>query len=143
MLSSLDKGSSPFWNLTKILRKKSNKILILSRNNMRFSTSTEKCEVLAETFQENHTFSANLSDQEAINFNFSTTNFKNSVALSEQIQTNAESILPIIKSLKNKKSAGSNGINNQCLKALPKEGLQFLAQLFNSCLRHGYFSVKF
>ena len=144
MLSSLDKGSSPFWNLTKIFKKKSNKIPILSHNNMRFSTSTEKCEVLAQIFQENHTFSENLSDPETINnVNFSITNFENSVSLSEPIQTNTEDILSIIKRLKNKKSPGSDGINNQCLKALPKKGLQFLAQLFNSCLRLGYFPKQF
>ena len=59
------------------------------------------------------------------------------------MQTNTENISCIIKRLKNKKSPGSDGIHNQCLKALPKKCLQFLAQFFNSCLRYGYFPKNF
>ena len=76
-------------------------------------------------------FSANLSEPETTNeVNNTIIAFENSLALGDQVQTNTENTSCIIKRLKNKKSPGSDGINNQCLKALPKKGLQFLAQLF-------------
>ena len=47
------------------------------------------------------------------------------------------------KNLKNKKAPERDGINNKCLKALPKEGTQFLTMLINSCLYNGYFPKCF
>lgn len=43
VLASLNKGSSPFWNISKVLRKKYNNMPILKYEGVRYSTSQEKC----------------------------------------------------------------------------------------------------
>ena len=144
LLQSLDKGSSPFWNLTKIIRKKSKTIPILVQNNTRFSTSAEKCEVLAQTFKANHCHSVHLSDSATeTEVNNTIREFNANCILSNDVNTDLESIGVIIKSLKNKKAPGIDGINNLCLKALPKNGIKYLTILINSCIYHGYFPEKF
>ena len=60
-----------------------------------------------------------------------------------QIRTNCKNITEIIKNLKNKKAPGIDGINNMCLKALPKKGIQYITFLINSCLKNCYFPNQF
>ena len=45
----------------------------------------------------------------------------------------------LIKALKNKKSPGIDEINNKSLKKLPKEGIKFITNIFNACLKLSYF----
>ena len=66
MLSQLDKSSSPFWNLSKILRKKHRNIPILKDNNVSFCTLEDKCNLLANTFEMNNNVSNHLSDNTTI-----------------------------------------------------------------------------
>lgn len=145
LLSTLDKGSPPFWNLTKILRKKFHNIPILRQNGVRYNTNHEKCEILAQTFALNHSFSANLGD-------FATSSRVNDTLDSFRLlnpdpsvdfQTNASQISAIVKSLKNKKSPGIDGINNRCLKALPNKGTKVLTIIINACLKQCYFPQQF
>lgn len=44
-------------------------------------------------------------------------------------------IADIIKSLKNRKSPSIGGINNLCLKQLSRQGVHFLANIINGCVK--------
>ena len=124
LLESLDKRAPPFWNLTKILRQKAKQIPVLTLNSTRFSTPLEKCEVLAQTFKENHSYSLNLSDSATeLEITNCIRDFNHNCLLTDNIRTNTDDIISIIKTLKNKKAPGKDGINNKCLKSLPRKGI--------------------
>lgn len=144
LLSTLDKGSSPFWNLTKIIRKKSKNIPILKHNNSRFSTTAEKCEILAQNFHDIHAYSTNLGNPPTDILVRDTINeFNSSSCSSNNVSITYSNISAIMKRLKSRKSPGVDGINNSCLKALPRKGIQFLTIFVNSCLNLSYFPDKF
>lgn len=140
-LSTLDKGSTPFWNISKILKKKSSNIPILKYNNTRYNTQQEKCEILSQTFHLNHTISENLSDQTTItDVNNALSNlFSTSDVAHSDICISTDKISSILKNLKPRKSPGTDGITNKCLKALPKKGIKYLTQIINYCLKLQYF----
>lgn len=143
LLSTLDKGSPPFWNLTKIIGRTSKNIPILKENNSRFSTTAEKCEILGKTFLNNHNFSANLTDPATENLVRDTIDNFNFNSRLNQVHTTYDNIDTIIKGLKSRKSPGADGINNSCLKYLPRKGIQFLTLVINSCIHLGYFPDQF
>lgn len=141
MLSTLNKGSTTFWKVSKILKKKYNIIPPLKQNNNIYNSQQEKCEVLAQTFSANHSYSQNLSDLTTIaeveeslsNLNNANLNTQNSILVTPiHIQN-------IIKKMKIKKSPGIDKLNNMCLKALPKKGIIFLTGLINACFKLNYF----
>lgn len=141
-LATLEKGSSPFWNISKILKKKSTVIPILKNNNITYHTQQEKCEILAQTFSSNHSISANLSDQSTTaDVNIAINNLNNSIlsAPDNEILVSVDTVASIIKNIKPKKSPGADGITNKCLKALPKKGLKYITAVINACLRQSYF----
>lgn len=145
MLSSLEKGSPPFWKITKMLRKKSSNIPVLTSNGSRFITNLEKCEILANTFALNHSHSSTLGDRgtnEQVRDTISTFNSRGFTSNNEP-SVSTSTIRAIISRLKTKKSPGIDGINNSCLKALPRKGFTFLTILVNSCLKLGYFPNHF
>ena len=141
MLSTLDKSSSPFWNVSKILRKKSGNIPTLKQNNVLAYTQQEKAEMLAQSFYLNHSISASLSDADTIaevdnvanHVRFTNTNPHNNYLI------NCDKVAVIIRNLKNKKTPGLDGVNNKCLKNLPKKGIKYLTNIFNACLKLNYF----
>lgn len=145
LLATLDKNAAPFWNLTKLTRKKGNSIPILKHNNSRFTTNVEKCNILAQTFASNHSISHNLGDSETnsqVNeivqsFRLCTPN------ISDDVLVTKSQISDVIKKLKARKAPGIDGVNNKCLKYLPKKSLKFLTVIFNSCLKQGYFPLDF
>lgn len=145
LMSTLDKGSSPFWNISKILRKKSANIPILKQNNFRFSTNLEKCEILGQTFAPNSTIGSNSSDFDTIREVNNSLEWLRTSATNptNRVLTSSSQVSMIIKNLKSRKSPGIDGINNQCLKALPLKGIKFLTLLINGCLNLGYFPQKF
>lgn len=140
-LQGLDKGSPPFWNITKVVRKKSENIPSLKDQQNRYITCEEKCEILARTFKTNHEISSTLGDAETKrevneviqNFNNQSANVDNSYLIDTGY------IVSILKTLKNKKAPGIDGVNNQCLKNLPKQGLKVLTKIVNACLKLKYF----
>lgn len=140
-LSSLEKGSAPFWNISKVLKKKANNVPILKYNNTNYYTQQHKCDILSQIFSENHSISANLSDAPTESLVNSTVNNFNSTARNStcNISVSVERVQNIIKNLKAKKSPGLDGLNNKCLKALPKKGLLYITNIFNACYKIGYF----
>lgn len=143
LLSTLDRGSPPFWNLTKIIRGKCKNIPVLKDNNSRFSTNAEKCEILGKTFSNNHTYSANLTDSATENQVRDTILEFNLNPELNPVYTTYDNITAIIKGLKSRKSPGADGINNCCLKSLPRKGIHFLTIFINSCIKLGYFPERF
>ena len=100
--------------------------------------------MLAQTFKANHCHSVQLSDSATeTEVNNTIREFNENCILSNDVNTDPESIGVIIKSLENQKALGIDGINNLCLKALPKNGIKYLTILINSCIYHGYFPEKF
>lgn len=142
MLSTLDKSSSPFWKISKILNKKHKNIPILKDNTSTYCTLEEKCNVLANTFELNNQVSNHLSDDTTIS---EVNNVVNSIKQTEithidqNFYISFENTSSFIKALKNKKSPGIDKINNKCLKNLPKKGIKYITNLFNSCLKLYYF----
>lgn len=140
-LSSLKKSSLPFWNITKVLRKKPRLIPTLVNNDTIYTSCKDKCDVLAENFKSNHLCSANLSDTETIQqVSSSVGSLQNAVEVTEHNYLISESYLKgIIKHLKNKKAPGIDRINNTCIKKLPNIGVKLLLTIINSCLSAKYF----
>lgn len=141
MLSKLDKSSPPFWKISKVLKKKCKTIPFLKDNNIVYYSNQEKTENLAQNFKLNHYISNNLSDSSTVS---EVDIVANSVRSSEVNQPNSYFIdinktTTLIKNLKNKKSPGLDGINNKCLKRLPKTGIKYFTNILNACLQLCYF----
>lgn len=141
LLSTLDKSSSPFWNLTKIIRKKNHNIPLIKHNGVRYITNQQKSEILAQTFGLNHEISVNLSNHSTITEVNDSIDLLNSSpsALSNTPITSVHNVALIIKSLKNKKAPGNDRISNKILKALPNSGIKYLTTIINACFKLGYF----
>lgn len=145
LLSTLDKGVAPFWNLTKIIRRKSAVLPTLKCNGATFCTNVDKCNILAQTFACNHSVSSSLGDL-ATNSLVSggLESFRSAaVVIAEDALITGSEISAVIRKLKLRKASGLDGINNECLKRLPRKSIEFLAIVFNACLRRGYFPRDF
>lgn len=62
-ITSLKKGDKPFWNISKVLRKKFPSIPTLKNNNEVFNTNEEKSNALAKVFLDSHRVSENIGSQ--------------------------------------------------------------------------------
>lgn len=114
---------------------------ILKHNNVIYYTQQEKADILAQNFNLNHNISTHLSDYGTVS---EVDDVANQIRLTNPSPQNSyfitlDKIVEIIKSLRNKKSPGLDGINNQCLKNLPKKGLSYLTTILNACLKLSYF----
>lgn len=144
LLSSLEKNSSPFWKLSKVIKKKYSGIPTLTHNQQNFVSADKKVELLASLFALNHSHSANLGDPSTSSEVNSFTGLLDSLPVDhdESYLTNVHEVSSILKELKSKKTPGLDNIENVCLKALPRKGVKFLSFLINECLRLGYFPHK-
>lgn len=137
-LQVLEKGSKPFWNLTKILKKRNKNIPPIKTTNGTLVTNKEKADEFAKFFALQHqnvtsndVAIENLVSDSITNLNLNTfTNFK---------LIRPSELSNILKSCKNNKAPGPNGVSNILLKNLPKEALIYLTQLLNACLKISYF----
>lgn len=143
LLSSLDKTSPKFWNISKIIRRKTKCIPSLKLNGNLYTTNNEKSEILAQKFLLNHSISANLSDSDTVQ-----TVSESMRILASQSSTTQNinfvdiaTIKNIIRNLKNKKSPGIDGISNRFIKSLPTKGFEVLTRLFNACLTMCHFPL--
>lgn len=141
LLKSLNKGSLPFWNIAKVLKRKSKIIPTLISNGQKYTTSNEKCNVLSKTFEFNHMQSNNLSDNNTVSVvERSIELFQETpVEVSDNFLVTENYIKCILKSLKPKKAPGIDGVSNIFLKNLPKIGITVLTNIINSCLKACYF----
>ncbi|KAL4084515.1 hypothetical protein QTP88_027930 [Uroleucon formosanum] len=141
-LSNLRPGESNLWKATKrLLNQDINTIPPLHTDAKFVISDQEKCDVfsnmLYNTFSPNHI--CNPSNEQRVKHTLDLPNY--------EVQNSINYVTPneikqIIKNLPNKKSPGHDKITNLMLKKLPPKGLVFMATLFNSLLRHGYFPSK-
>lgn len=129
------------WKMTKSLRSNNNTTSILTNSDgHNISNPTEKAELLANTFHNNHNLTTSYfhakthqtvskSIEAIANFPI-ITNYKHITSLE---------IIDIIKTLKVKKCPGHDEIDNRLLKNLPIEAILEITKLFNDCLSSGYF----
>lgn len=96
-------------------------------------------------FANNHSITSNLGDSSTISeVRTSLESFQYiDTSSSRHSPINMSEISNIIKTLKNGKAPGIDGVNNRCLKALPKKGIKYLTKIVNSCLKFGYFPQVF
>lgn len=142
MLRTLDKSSPQFWKISKILRKRTRCIPCLKVVNNVYTTNVEKSNILARKFHSNHSISANLSDQDTIRMVTNSLLDLYNHNDDDIIHISEDSIRSVIKSLKNRKSPGLDGITNNCLKQLPPSGIHFLSRIFNSCVEFAFFPTE-
>lgn len=140
-LKTLHKASKPFWNVSKILRKKSSPCHGLLSSSGVLISDYDKANGFAESFCLNHQISDNLGIEshniiveEAVNqFDLMviTTPAAGLVSSSE--------VEGMIKTLKRRKACGLDKINNEMLKNLPENAIDYLTSIYNACLKTQYF----
>ena len=104
--------------------------------------NNEKASFLAQAFYQSHTLTNSLPSIEDNNVLNSISFINNSAVIfpTEYLVTIKE-LKFMIKKLKVKKARGVDNISNIILKNLPDSGLKFIMNIFNSCLKTGYFPL--
>lgn len=137
-LSSIPPSHVAVWQTAKFI-KNDNQLPPLKRDNELFITPKEKAEALGELFYKNH---CNPLSNDNIAFTHHVNNIANAptpVNTSSINFTDDEEIISIVKSLKNKKSPGTDSIDNRLLRHLPARGIKIICLIINSCLKLSYF----
>lgn len=140
-LSQMNKASKPFWNVTKILKKKKSQCHTLLNGTDVVISNEDKCNVFANSFLRNHKVSEHLGtawNNELVNrviehfdsLDITTPNTE-TISLSDTVA--------LIKNTHIRKSCGLDEINNQMMKQLPSIAIVFLTNIYNSCLKLQYF----
>lgn len=141
-LASLDKGSKPFWNLCRVMKKKKTKMPALNFNGTLISNNKEKAIKLAEYFVNQNSLTSNFSDITTKNI-VQHSIYSLSPLPSGQIPNiSLSDIISVSKNLKIRKAPGIDHIPNIVLKNLSKSNYKFLCAIFNKCLELGYFPEK-
>lgn len=136
-VSNLNPQDSSLWKATRRLLGQSTNIPPLKGNNKIAQSISEKAELLADYFETTFT-------QHAVNDrgHCTITHFVQSPNLDVPNRISFISpneIFELIKKLPNKKSPGHDRITANILKNLPRHGLAYLNNIFNSALRLGYY----
>lgn len=144
LLSKMKPGDKRFWSASKNLRGKNNKFPAkLIVDDTAIITPEDKANALAEHFQKSHELTSNMTHSIDRKVNQTTRRLSNIQRFSVgNIITTAEMSL-ILKELKPSKSPGLDDVSNRLLKNLPMKGIQKLVDIFNACLKLGYFPNEF
>lgn len=141
-LSNLDVRSKPFWNISKMLRKRVQSIPVISDSDGPIMTDSNKATAFAKNFLLNHHVSDRIrcpiTETEVLNCltDFNTSQF------SMPTQTTPVSVGMLkgqIKRLKSKKSFGLDDIRIDFMKNLSTLAVSRLCDIFNVCLKFQYF----
>lgn len=140
-LSSLEKGAKPFWNTTKVLKRKTGHCHSLVSGDEVLVSDIDKANAFAETFVNNHSVSENLGSQQ---FTMIVNQVIECFDSSDFVTPNSEivsisDIEFLIGNCKKRKACGLDEVNNQMLKNLPQIAIRYLTKIFNSCLSLQYF----
>lgn len=140
-LRRLDKRSKPFWNITKVLRKRVSNIPSLVDQSRAINTDCDKANAFAENFFQNHHVSDNLGcqtlEQQVDNVLIYNSSLNYITPDSEYISV--DTINSLLRGLKPRKSCGLYSIKNEFLKNLSVCGIIYLTCIINSCLKLQYF----
>lgn len=129
------------WRLSRNLKIRSNQTPMLMIDGKKLITSQEKAEAFANHYQSVHDRDLDLpSSSLSRRVNESVERIKVAqISIEDVPQLTTNDTSKIIQGLRTKKAPGPDCVSNLLLKKLPSEGQQYLTNIFNTCLRLGYF----
>lgn len=145
-IEKIDQNPGPyrkkFWRITRFMKNRPKALPVLKKGNQLLVTDQEKCEAFADHFEAVHDATDNILRNDV-----TSKRIKTSLKQIGDSHTDPQSvpvitfmtIVSILITLKNNKAPGPDQANNRHLKHLPVSALEFLAEIFNICLRIGYF----
>lgn len=144
LLKNMKPGDKKFWAASKNLRGKTNSFTTkLIVNNTTVITPEEKANALADEFQKSHQLTSHMRNPIDRKVKQSVTKLKNIQQFPIENAITSQEVSTIIKGLKPSKSPGLDNISNRLLKNLPPKAIQKLTDIFNACLKLGYFPETF
>lgn len=140
-IAKLDHKDHTIFHMTKSLKNRKRIIPpIHKENDVLVYNDQDKAQEIAENFKKSHNISSQFSSpfehnvQTSINsLNSQENSFNNANILDKTI------IISSISKLKIRKAPGPDGISNIFIKNLPERAVEWLVEIFNDCLRVGYF----
>lgn len=141
-LSTIKPSNQSVWTTARMLKNNNRQIPTLKCDTKTFITSQEKANAIAEQFSKNHQNPLhNAHDQFTLDVDDEIENYLSDPTINFECPEYAEEeeIASIIKNLKNKKSPGTDKINNTLIKKLPSRGVLYLMFIVNACLKLSYF----
>lgn len=140
-----DNMHSKLWKITKNLKKKSSGIPALNTTYGKAITDVQKAEVLSEEIEKGHNLTHFPERNRKVDKDVKRKIRKIDRATADVPNSSFITVREIkqhIKSLKNKKAPGHDGIRNILLKRLPNKANILITHIFNACMRLSYFPVK-
>lgn len=139
-LEQLPNYSRPFWRVTKVLKQRPKPIPPLKENDNLLITPFEKANAISQHFQSSHRIGSNIVSpkenivrESVLNLELAPTDVPAAARITvEEMKNN-------IKSTRNMKAPGFDGMFNIVLKKLGPKALLLLCKIFNSCLCLSYF----
>lgn len=140
-LKTLHKASKPFWNVSKILKKKSVPCHSLLSDSGVLISDSDKANAFVDSFCLNHQISNNLGiESHNIIVEDTVSQFDSMVITTPDAElVSSSDVEGVIKTLKRRKACGLDKINNEMLKNLPQNAITYLTSIYNACLKLQYF----
>lgn len=140
-LRNMRKGSKPFWNVSKILRKRTGQCHSLLHEDEVIISDQGKCDAFADTFSQNFRVSEGLGQVE------NSSMVDNAVLQFDDINVvtpitdlvSVDDVKSIIKYTNKKRASGLDNISNLMLHMLPSVAIAYLTAIYNACLLLQYF----
>lgn len=140
-LASLKTDDLSLYQFTKSLQKKFTPlppIKSLDRNELVYADK-EKSDLIADSFLKSHLISNSPTcHSQAVEESLQSIH-SSAINFPEAEKTSLAEVKSLISCLNVKKASGSDEISNRVLKNLPDSALLLLVEIFNACLRIGYF----
>lgn len=143
-IKALDIRSKPFWNISKMLRRKIHNIPAISHSNRSHLLDADKANVFANQFLSNHNNSNDIQCRTTeLQVSNALTDFNNSFYPTPEssVHVSASDIKCILKQLKVGKSCGLDKIQNLYLKNFSNLAILYLCKILSACLKHQYFPI--
>ena len=143
-LSNLSVKNNSLWKMTKSLTKKvAWEIPPLNDGDDIALSNEEKAEALAKNYEKVHKLTEKYGDEKCCDLTSDLADIirRETTNPSEVTLTSPREIKSIIKSFKNKKAPGKDGIVNTVLKNLESKSLVQVTHIMNACLIKGYFPL--
>lgn len=144
-LQSLQPGDNSLWRFTRSLKNKQTQRTTpnITHNNTTHFTDAAKAEAIASTFEQVHVidhandtpFHTHVSDQCRLFID----SYDPATQNTRKLLTNPTEILSFIKTLRNNKAPGPDGITNLAIKNLTKKALVQFTYITNAILKLGHF----
>lgn len=146
LLAKLPKGSKQFWRITKTFKgKQINRISSLHQNGHIFYSDDDKVRLIADQFEYAHRLTENMthSIERKVSKVIKDLESDEIVNIDSDHSVTTEEVKQHIKSFKNNKAPGFDGVLNIFLKKLPEKAVIFLRNIFNACFKFGIFPSCF